>query len=287
MVDVVGFCVVQNIPLVGPLVILACISLLTREHFADVQFFFFFSKQRQRLNSTRQATSLWSKSFFYGESGRSSPLWKNFTPLTKKGAWGDRGGSWACLPVNGYEWIHPAESLWHRYVVALWRQVVFLTVNHRGPLPSRELHSTDEIRVWRDPRRSWACLRPVSDYEWIHPGRGCDTDMWCLCGTGHFSYGEPPRTPPLEGTSLHRRNASVERPWGILSLFTTCFRLRVSSPCQRLWQTGSVSVKQAFFSFLFLFYSTRKKNMSMERLGSGVGLGLGSWACVRPPSPRL
>ena len=36
-----------------------------------------------------------------------------------------------------------------------------------------------------------------------------------------FFYGESPRTPPLEGTSLHRRNISVERPWGILSLFTT------------------------------------------------------------------
>ena len=42
-----------------------------------------------------------------------------------------------------------------------------------------------------------------------------------LCKAGRFSYGEPPRTPPLEGTSLHRRNISVERPWGILSLFTT------------------------------------------------------------------
>ena len=31
------------------------------------------------------------------------------------------------------------------------KQVVFLTVNHRGPLPLRELHSTDETRVWRDP----------------------------------------------------------------------------------------------------------------------------------------
>ena len=45
---------------------------------------------------------------------------------------------------------------------------------------------------------------------------------------GHFSYGESPRTPPLEGTSLHRRNNSVERPWGILSLFMTCFQLRVN-----------------------------------------------------------
>ena len=31
------------------------------------------------------------------------------------------------------------------------KQVVFLTVNHRGPLPVRELHSTEEAIVWRDP----------------------------------------------------------------------------------------------------------------------------------------
>ena len=57
------------------------------------------------------------------------------------------------------------------------KQVVFLTVNHRGPLPLRELHSTDDTIdiVWRDPGGSWACLRPVSDYEWIQPSRGC---MW-------------------------------------------------------------------------------------------------------------
>ena len=47
-----------------------------------------------------------------------------------------------------------------------------------------------------------------------------------------FSYGESPRTPPLEGTSLHRRNISVESPWGILSLFTTCLPLWVKSSRQ-------------------------------------------------------
>ena len=31
-----------------------------------------------------------------------------------------------------------------------------------------------------------------------------NTDKWHLCETGSFSYGESPRTPPLEGTSLHR-----------------------------------------------------------------------------------
>ena len=62
-----------------------------------------------------------------------------------------------------------------------------------------------------------------------------NTDKWHLCKTGSFSFGELPRTPPLEGTSLHRWNNSVERPWGILSLFTTCLRLCVKSPCHRLW----------------------------------------------------
>ncbi len=31
-----------------------------------------------------------------------------------------------------------------------------------------------------------------------------NTDKWHLCKAGSFSYGESPRTPPLEGTSLHR-----------------------------------------------------------------------------------
>ena len=156
--------------------------------------------------------------------------------------WRDPGGSWACLrPVSDYEWIHPLRVCrWHRHT-CMWhcvKQVIFLTVNHRGPLPLRELHSTDDTIVWRDPGGSWACLRPVSDYKWIHPFRVCrwhrHTCMWHPCEAGHFSYGESPRTPPLEGTSLHRWHNSVERPWGILSLFTTCFWLRVNSPFQSL-----------------------------------------------------
>ena len=31
-----------------------------------------------------------------------------------------------------------------------------------------------------------------------------NTDKWHLCKAGSFSYSESPRTPPLEGTSLHR-----------------------------------------------------------------------------------
>ena len=54
--------------------------------------------------------------------------------------------------------------------------------------------------------------------KWNHMARDCDN--WHLCKAGCFSYSESPLTPPLEGTSLHRWNNSVERPWGILSLFT-------------------------------------------------------------------
>ena len=61
-----------------------------------------------------------------------------------------------------------------------------------------------------------------------------NTDKWHHCKAGSFLYRESPRTPPLEGTSLHRWNYSVERPWGILSLFTTCLQLCVKSPCHRL-----------------------------------------------------
>ena len=101
------------------------------------------------------------------------------------------------------------------------KQVVFLTVNHRGPLPLKELHSTDETIAWRDPGGSWACLPPVYKYQWVCHGKSCDTDKWRHCKSGS----ESPRTPPLEGTSLHRWNYSVERPWGILSLFTICLQI--------------------------------------------------------------
>ncbi len=62
--------------------------------------------------------------------------------------------------------------------------------------------------------------------------------MSCLCKAGRFSYGESPRTPPLEGNSLHRRNISVERPWGILSLFTICLPLWVKSSHQSRCHTS-------------------------------------------------
>ncbi len=88
-----------------------------------------------------------------------------------------------------------------------------------------------------------------------------NTDKWHLCKAGSFSYGESPRTPPLEGTSLHRWNNSVERPWGILSLFTTCLPLHVKSPCHRQWQCG-LSLKST------LFTKKRETTKPQEELGT-------------------
>ena len=61
------------------------------------------------------------------------------------------------------------QSKCHVFVKQVW--FFFFTVNHRGPLPLRELHSTDETLVWRDPGGSWACLRPVYHYGWNYPVR--------------------------------------------------------------------------------------------------------------------
>ena len=77
-------------------------------------------------------------------------------------------------------------------------------------------------RPWGISRLFTTCFQPVSNQ--LSPVRGCDTDVWRhLCEAGRFSYGESPRTPPLEGTSLLRQNMSVDRPWG------------VNLACQRLW----------------------------------------------------
>ena len=129
-----------------------------------------------------------------------------------------------------FKWIDPARGCdTEMYVASLWIRSFFLRWITADP-------SMDETIVCRDPWGSLVFSRPVSDYEWIHPFRGCrwhrHTCMWRLCEAGRFSYGESPRTPPLEETSLHRRSISVERPWGILSLITTCLPLWVKSSRQ-------------------------------------------------------
>ena len=87
--------------------------------------------------------------------------------------WRDPGGSWACLPVYETNEFTLPQAVTQTSGIFV-KQVVFLTVNHRGPLPLRELHSTGGTTVWRDPRGSWACLPPV--YQWFnHPVTGCCT----------------------------------------------------------------------------------------------------------------
>ena len=70
-----------------------------------------------------------------------------------------------------------------------------------------------------------------------------NTDKWHLCKAGSFSYSESLWTPPLEGTSLHRWNNDVERPWGIFSLFTTRLQLWMESHCHLLPQLQNMPPK--------------------------------------------
>ena len=72
---------------------------------------------------------------------------------------------------------YPSEITWQEAVTSGFyvKQVVFLTVNHRGPLPLRKLHSTGETIVWRDPGGSWACLPPLYHCECHHLATDCDT----------------------------------------------------------------------------------------------------------------
>ena len=112
--------------------------------------------------------------------------------------WRDPGGSWACLqPVYDWEWSHSATGCdTDRQVAYIFvKQVVFLTVNHRGPLPLRELHSTGEKLVWRDPGGSWACLQPVYEYEWNPPATVCDT-CCDICPERHTEKKGAPPPPP-------------------------------------------------------------------------------------------
>ena len=81
------------------------------------------------------------------------------------------------------------------------KQVVFHTVNHRGPLPLKELHSTSETIVWRDPGGSWACLPPVYNWVWNHPATDCDM---CTTPEKHTEKRETPRNANQNKTT--RRN---------------------------------------------------------------------------------
>ena len=109
--------------------------------------------------------------------------------------------------------------------------------NWKGALWKTTLRRTEPYKMLKSTTKP--LRRKVLMEEGLHKSSKkqhlVNTDKWHLCKAGSFSYGESPRTPPLEGTSLHRWNNSVERPWGILSLFTTCLWFCVKSPFHRLW----------------------------------------------------
>ena len=118
--------------------------------------------------------SLWSRSFFLRWITADPSPWGNFTPPAKQECGetlGDLEPVYDLFPTAS-EFTLPKSAIQTCGVFV--EQVVFLTVNYRGPLPLKELHSTGE-------------------------------------------------------------RISVERPWGILSPFTTCFRQRMNSPCHYLW----------------------------------------------------
>ena len=52
--------------------------------------------------------------------------------------------------------------------------------------PSRELHSTGETMACKDPRGSCASLWRVSDYQWKHVVRGCNTNKWTANFTANY-----------------------------------------------------------------------------------------------------
>ena len=80
----------------------------------------------------------------------------------------------------------------------------FSYVYHCGPLPLKELHSTGETIVWRDPGGSWACLPPVYHWVWNHPATGCD-----MCTT-HEKYTKKRETPRKANQNKTTRRAGYK-----------------------------------------------------------------------------
>ena len=95
----------------------------------------------------REVASAKSRSFFLRWITADPSPWGNFTPPMKQ----------ECGETLG-----DLEPVYHLLMIT-------------GEITLRELHSTNETRVLRDPGRSWVCLPPAFDYGWNHPATGCDT----------------------------------------------------------------------------------------------------------------
>ena len=126
------------------------------------------------------------------------------------------------------------------YVASFWSRYVFLRWITADPYPWGNF--TDENRS--NVERPWGILSPSKthfrlpvNFKELHSTKDNRSHV---CGIllkqlvflmvnhhGHLPFRE------LHSTDDNR--SSVERPWGILSLFMTWFQLQVKSPFQRLW----------------------------------------------------
>ena len=93
--------------------------------------------------------------FFNGESPQTPPL-EGTSPMTQQcgETLGDLEPVYDPFLITSEFTIPGAVGGTDIHVCGVFvKQVIFLTVNHRGPLPLRELHSTDDTIniVWRDP----------------------------------------------------------------------------------------------------------------------------------------
>ena len=229
MADIAGFHTVHTHPCLGPRN-LTFILLLSRDRFADGWTKFY----QHTRDPTTQVYGVFVNFFFFfnGESAlppppTSSPppppIRGNFTSPTK------RSGVtlenllpvYDPFPTSG-EFILPTAVMTQACGVFLWCRSFFLRWITADPSPRGNF----------TPPTKHECGETLGDLEPVYhlftsvftQSKVVSQTHSIHCKAGGFSYSESPWTPPLEGTSLHRRN-SVERPWGILSLFTSKFTL--------------------------------------------------------------
>ena len=108
-------------------------------------------------------------------------------------------------------------------------------------------------------------------------------DKWHFCKAGSFSNCESPRTPPLEGTSLHRWNNSVEKPWGILSLFTIC----LPSVYHLFRIVCEITLPQAVMCTTHKKHTMSRRRETQEMLTrTKPQEELGTKRCIPPPTPQ-
>ena len=192
----------------------------------------------------------------FGESPRSPPL--ENTSLHRRNNNVNR--PWGILSLFT-KVSSPCQSLTQTCCKSFVKQVGFFS--HGESPRNPPLEGTSLHRRKNNVHRPWGIL---SLFKKVSSPCQSLTQTCCksfVKQVGFFSYGESPRNPPLEGTSLHRRNNNVNRPWGILSLFT-----KVSSPCQSLTQTCCKSFVKQVGLFSFFLTANHRGPLPLRELHS-------------------